>query len=145
MLARYFAQTIPQLTHGCTGRQFPRIQVRPRQPRILLLLVMSGLYSRNCLLTLSRSHREVPSGNVFAMPRTCFARKPHPLRISNHPSIRIKVPDLGSFSPRHFLIQSTAVMLSPNVSTVSPPNRGFESGPTTNTHAVMTIRSSSKT
>ena len=36
--------------------------------------LMSGRDSRG-LLTLFRSHREIPSSNVFTSPLTCFARK----------------------------------------------------------------------
>ena len=133
-MTRKCAETSPQLTHGCTGRQYPCTQVSPMLAQVLLLPIDVRTI---CLLTLPRSHRETPSANVFATPFTCFARKYHPLRISKHPNIRIKVPDLGSFPPRHLLIQCAAAMLSPGTSTFSPPNRGFEPAPTTNAHAVI--------
>ena len=73
------------------------------------------------------------------------SRETTTLCISNHPNIRIKVPDLCFFRPRQLIIQRTATTLSPSTSTFSPPNRGFEPAPTTNAYALTTMPSRSRT
>ena len=143
-MTRKCAETSPQLPDGCE-RQYPCTQIPPSLAQVMLLPTDARKTFAEVPVNIVTFPSRKPPANVFATPFTCSARKCQPLRISKHPNKRSTVLDLGAFPPRRLLIQCNAAMLSPSISTFSPPNRGFEPVPTTNATSVITIPSGLRT